>query len=208
MASLQHGHSSLSDALPTGSSDEHTFAHILPYNASREMPLWTLYTLNSTPRTQPLPNRHGNRMSSTTSSPSNPVFSQRQQNILAAQVFHDDLLLQISHLPSQPSSISPSFITSFIGRCFPPDLVCVDFPRALTGLDYFKELETRRRKQVAYALSRTEMDQAVLDNELQLHQQYSSVSRWVRSVKDKERIIQSLYTQLYFDLRHWVSTIV
>lgn len=208
MASLQHSHSDFSDAFPTGSSDEQTFGRILPYNASREIPLQTLYTLNSTPRAQPLPNRDGTRMSSTSSSPSNPVFAERQPIISAAQAFHDDMLLRISYLPSQPPSMPSSFITSFLRRCFPLDLVCVDFPRALTGLDYFKELEARRRKKVAYALSRTAIDQAVLDNELQLHEQNLSVSRWVRNVNDKERIIQSLYAQLYIGLRRWVSAVV
>jgi hypothetical protein len=115
-------------------------------------------------------------------------------------------MAQMSQLPTQPTSLPPSFITAFLGRCFPPDLVCVDFPQALTGLDYLKDLETRRQREVVYALGRTQIDPAILDNELELRRQYPGVARWKHSIKSQEQIIETLYTQLYIGLRRWVST--
>ena len=114
-------------------------------------------------------------------------------------------MAQMSQLPNQPTSLPPSFITAFLGRCFPPDLVSVDFPQALTGLDYLKDLETRRQREVIYVLGRTQISQAILDSELDLRRQYPGVARWKHSIKSQEQIVEKLYTQLYIGLRRWVS---
>lgn len=164
-----------------------------------------MYTLNSAPRAQPLPPRNGTPTSSAGSSPTSPIMSNAWQDQSTTSAFNENLMAQMSHLPTQPTSLPPSFITSFLGRCFPPDLVCVDFPQALTGLDYLKDLETRRQREVTYALGRTQIDPAILENEIELCHRYPGVYRWKQSIRSQEQIIESLYTQLYIGVRRWVS---
>ena len=114
-------------------------------------------------------------------------------------------MAQISQLPNQPNSLPPSFITGFLRRCFPSELTEVDFPQALTGLDYLKDLEARRRREVAAAMARLEIDRDALDSEAEpLSSRYPGVARWVKSIEDKERKIDALYTQLYIGLRRWI----
>jgi hypothetical protein len=205
MAFLDHARSDSSDTSSTASSYQHILDHVLTCNAGYEMPLRTMYTLNSAPRAQPLSTRNGTPSSSIASSPTSPVMCNGWQENPTTNTFNENLMAEMSHLPAQPTSLPPSFITAFLGRCFPPDLVCVDFPQALTGLDYLKDLETRRQREVIYALGRTQIDPAVLDNEMELRRQFPGVARWKHSIKSQEQIIESLYTQLYVGIRRWVS---
>lgn len=205
MAFLDHARSDSSDTSSTASSYQHILDHVLTYNAGYEMPLRTMYTLNSAPRAQPFPSRNGTPSSCAGSPPSSPLTSNGWQEHSTTNAFSENLMAQMSHLTTQPTSLPPSFITAFLGRCFPPDLVCVDFPQALTGLDYLKDLETRRQREIVYALGRTQIDPSILENELELRRQHPGVSRWRQSIKSQEQIIESLYTQLYVGVRRWVS---
>lgn len=114
-------------------------------------------------------------------------------------------MAQLSNLPTQPTSLPPSFITSFLGKCFTSDLTCVDFPQALTGLDYLKDLETRRRREIIFAKERLDIDRATLSTDSELQVQYPGVAQWLKVVEDKERKLEALYTQIYVGLRRWVS---
>jgi len=101
--------------------------------------------------------------------------------------------------------LPPSFIISFLRRCFPSDLVSVDFPQALTGVDYLKDLETRRRREVAAAMGRLAIDRTTLDMDAaSLSDRYPGVLQWVQSIEEKERKVEALYTQLYIVLRRWI----
>jgi hypothetical protein len=203
---FHHDHArSGSDTSSTGSSYQYILDHVLTYNTGYEMPLRTMYTLNSAPRAQPIPTRNGTPTSSAGSSPTSPLMNTAWQENPTTNAFNENLLAQLSHLPQQPTSLPPSFITSFLGRCFPPDLVCVDFPQALTGLDYLKDLETRRQREFASALARTQVDPLILENESELYRQFPGVARWKQSIKAQERIVENLYTTLYIGLRRWVS---
>jgi len=114
-------------------------------------------------------------------------------------------MAQMSQLPNQPTSLPPSFIISFVRRCFSPELVLVDFPQALTGLDYLKDLETRRRREVASALHRLDIDRTTLDRDAGLlSERYPGVLQWVKAIEEKERKVEALYTQLYVGLRRWI----
>ncbi|KAK5119460.1 hypothetical protein LTR85_007560 [Meristemomyces frigidus] len=184
----------------TGSSYQLILDHILTYPGSYEIPLRTMYTLNCAPRTQPT---HSSSHSSAGSSPTQQQYG--WQDTHATQTFTESLMAQISQLPNQPTSLPPSFITSFVRRCFPPELVQVDFPQALTGLDYLKDLETRRRREVAAAMSRLAIDRTALDMDAaSLTDRYPGVLQWVKAIEDKERKVEALYTQLYVALRRWI----
>lgn len=114
-------------------------------------------------------------------------------------------MAQIQQLPNQPKDLPPSFITHFLQRCFPSRLVEVDFPQALTGLDYLKDLETRRRREVAATMSRLEIDRDALDADTDsFAAKNPAVAGWVKSIEEKERKIDALYTQLYIGLRRWI----
>lgn len=116
-------------------------------------------------------------------------------------------MAQIAQMPSHPASLPPSFITAFVRKCFTLELSLVDFPQALTGLDYLKDLETRRRREVAAALERLDIRRETLGTaEDDLSIRYPGVLAWFRSLEEKERKIEALYTQLYIGLRRWVCT--
>ncbi|KAI9837844.1 MAG: hypothetical protein M1819_006778 [Sarea resinae] len=201
------GHSRTSSG--EGSAYPWILDHILSYPGSYEIPLRTMYTLNSTPRAQPLPHQVSRAgtptsTSSTASSPTSAQFPPEQQAAQAASLqFRTALLSHISQLPCQPCSLPPSFVTSFVRRCFPPELTMVDFPQALTGLDYLKDLETRRRKEVKMALHRLGVENPLSAGD-EISQKHPSVAAWVKGMEDKERKIEALYTQLFIGLRRWV----
>jgi hypothetical protein len=128
-------------------------------------------------------------------------------NRVAAAVFKSNILDQIAQLPQQPASLPPAFVTSFLERCFPMQLEFVDFPQSLTALDYLKDLEMRRRKQLAYALQRHGIDRNILEtaqSSEDLQQWYPAVTDWVSALDQKEKKADKLYTQLYIALRRWV----
>lgn len=183
-----------------GSSYQLILDHVLSYPGSYEIPLRTMYSLNCAPRPNSAPS---NSPSSAGSSPTSPQRSFQDHDV--AHAFQENLMAQISQLPQQPSSLPPSFITSFVRRCFPSELILVDFPQALTGLDYLKDLETRRRREVAAAMHRLDIDRAALDQDaVALSDRYPGVLQWVQSIEEKERKVEALYTQLYVVLRRWI----
>lgn len=121
------------------------------------------------------------------------------------QSFTENLLAQVSQLSNQASTLPPSFIIAFLNKCFPPELTHVDFPQALTGLDYLKDLETRRRREVQAAFGRLGVDRESLDHDAAaLLERYPGVLQWVKSIEEKERKIDSLYTQVFLGLRRWI----
>jgi hypothetical protein len=187
--------------------------HLLAYPGSYEIPLRTMYTLNVNTQTQQQQNPASPSPSPTTSVPGNAFPNQRkeeQHNLTtatAAAQLRANLMSHISQLPSQPCSLPPSFVTSFVRRCFPLDLDQVDFPQALTALDYLKDLEIRRRREVVAALDRLGVDRADLGERHVLGRKYPGVLRWVVNIEDKERKVEALYTQVFLGLRRWVSRV-
>jgi hypothetical protein len=93
-----------------------------------------------------------------------------------------------------------------VRRCFPPELEEVDFPQALTALDYLKDLESRRRKEVLAALKRLGItgDEAEKSD---LAKRYPGVLSWLNSLENKEKKVIALYTQVYLGLRRWVGLV-
>lgn len=199
----QHGRSDSSDTVSSaGSSYQLILDHILTYPGSYEMPLRTMYSLNCAPPTQ-FPNPPSTSSTSSNGSPLTPQGSFSDDS--ARQTFADNLVAQLAQVPSQPPSLPPSFITSFVRRCFPPDLVRVDFPQALTGLDYLKDLEMRRRREVRAAMERLDIDRdAIGSMSNNVASRDPVVLNWVKSIEEKERKVDALYTQLYVGLRRWI----
>lgn len=210
-------HSSTSSSLSEGSAFPWILEQILAYPGTYEIPLRTMYALNSTPQAQPYP-RHSVRQgtpslsngSSPESSPASPNFPPDQQIQTGAQSttehFKSCLMTHISQLPSQPFSLPPAFITTFVRRCFTADLCQVDFTQALTALDYLKDLETRRKREFASVLQRLGIEREALDQDgEELKSKSPRMSEWVTGMQDRERKVEALYTQVYIGLRRWVS---
>jgi hypothetical protein len=194
----------------SGTSYQLICEHILTYPGTYEIPLRTMYTLNCAPRAQPMPNqsRTGTPSPSSGNSPTSPTFPYDHK--AATVQFTSELMSHLSQLPSQPSSLPPAFVTSFLMRCFPLELELVDFPQSLTALDYLKDLESRRRKEIAASLKRLGIDEGTLGSpELleELSKWNRSVADWVKSLENKERKVEHLYSQLYIALRRWVCCV-
>ena len=192
--------------------------HILACPGTYEIPLRTMYTLNSTQQAQPYarqsirpdtPSLSNSNGSSPDSSPASPNFPPEVQNRLpalsATEHFKSCLMTHISQLPSQPFSLPPTFITSFVRRCFTEDLTQVDFTQALTALDYLRDLENRRKRELATTLQRLGLDKvSVRETEADLRSKNPAVAEWVLRMQEKEKKVESLYTQVYLGLRRWV----
>ncbi|KAL8946518.1 MAG: hypothetical protein Q9222_007096 [Ikaeria aurantiellina] len=191
--------------------------HLLAYPGTYEIPLRTMYTLNSTQQPQHYPRQSyradtpslsNSNGSSPDSSPASPDFPPEMQHRLppntATEHFKSCLMNHISQLPSQPFSLPPAFITSFVRRCFTVDLCLIDFTQALTALDYLKDLEGRRKREITLALQRLGLDRdSIGKSEEELRDSRPRITEWVRGMQEKERKVESLYTHVYLGLRRW-----
>ncbi|KAK5168734.1 uncharacterized protein LTR77_006043 [Saxophila tyrrhenica] len=204
MATSRHLRSESSESNSSnGSSYQLILDHILTYPGSYEIPLRTMYQLNCAPRGTLNQPRSGTPSSSAGSSPITPQTPFPEST--STQTFTESLMAQMQQLPNQPKVLPPSFITNFLSRCFPARLTEVDFPQALTGLDYLKDLEARRRREVAAAMSRMDIAREALHAENDsFADKRPGVAAWAKSIEEKERKIDALYTQLYIGIRRWI----
>ncbi|PYI25287.1 hypothetical protein BP00DRAFT_105651 [Aspergillus indologenus CBS 114.80] len=185
---------------PDGAALTWIFDHCLRYPGTYEIPLRSMYALNCNPTRQ--------QSSSTTRQPETAFHrptnsSSSQDSMDLAADFRAQLSHQISRLPSQPCNLPPSFVTSFVRRCFTPQLVEVDFPQALTALDYLKDFEIRRRKEVAAALQRLGVEPEDVKESSEFAKKYPGAITWLESLNSRGRRIEALYTQVYVGLRRW-----
>ncbi|GIJ82886.1 hypothetical protein Asppvi_001401 [Aspergillus pseudoviridinutans] len=189
-----------------GSAWTWIFDHCLRYPETYEIPLRTMYALNCNPTRQP---GSGARtpetaFSNRSSSSSKASVSSQDFALDPAADFRAQLTHHIARMPSQPCSLPPSFVTSFLRRCFAPQLDEVDFPQALTALDYLKDLENRRRREVAAALQRLNIHPEDLKEKTELAKKYPRVLTWIESINVQGRRVEALYTQIYLGLRRWI----
>jgi hypothetical protein len=183
--------------------------HVLQYPGSYEIPLRTMYTLNCVPRSQPLPKDLSRTQSShANSANSSPVTGQIAWTgaETATMSFTSQLMTHLNSLPTQPSSLPPTFIVNFVNRCFHVSLHLVDFPQALTALDYLRDLETRRRKEMMAAFERVHVRSETYEADMaSMAENFPGIALWVRNVEGKNRKAESYYAQLWLGLRRWVS---
>ncbi|KAL9033152.1 MAG: hypothetical protein Q9180_006103 [Flavoplaca navasiana] len=200
-----------------GSAFPWVLEHLLAYPGTYEIPLRTMYTLNSTQQAQPYskqshrtdtPSLSNSDGSSPDSSPASPNFPPELQHRLppntATEHFKSCLMNHISQLPSQPFSLPPTFITSFVRRCFTEDLCLIDFTQALTALDYLKDLENRRKRELALSFQRLGLDKKSLGELAEdLSKNHPRIAEWAQEMEEKEKKVESLYTHVYLGLRRW-----
>ncbi|PGH18689.1 hypothetical protein AJ80_04437 [Polytolypa hystricis UAMH7299] len=194
--------------------------HMMMYPSSSELPLRTMYTLNSinstagarpplAPGARQVSNFAFSRDQSGRASPQPTSATSRKENMQSpaavtntAARFRAHMMSQIAQLPQQPASLPPAFISSFVRRCFPPELEEVDFPQALTALDYLKDLETRRKHDLEAALKKLDYPEDE-EKRAELKKRYPGVDAWITEIKRKELVAGALYTQVYIRLRQW-----
>jgi hypothetical protein len=120
--------------------------------------------------------------------------------------FTSQLMSHISSMPQQPSSLPPTFIVSFVGRIFPPSLSLVDFPQALTALDYLRDLDTRRRKEMTLAFSRVHIQPDTMDSDIEtISERYPGIALWAKNLESKSKKAEVHYAKLWLGVRRWVS---
>lgn len=175
---------------------------ILAGQGTYEMPLKGLYTLNSASRTRSdssPSNVVGNAFPST-----KPPDLNNMTTTAAAAQLRANLMSHTTQQPAQPQSLPPSLIVSFVRRCFSAELAQVDFPQALTALDYLKDLEMRRRNEIAAVLSHLVVERADVQNRRKIARDNPNAYRWTKNMEEKERKVDVLCTHVCLGLRRWV----
>lgn len=165
-----------------------------------ELPLRTMYTLNSA---TPIQCGSPTTMIGNAFPTADESHAKSMSTATAAAQLRANLMSHVAQQPTQPQSLPPSFITSFVRRCFSTELTQVDFPQALTALDYLKDLETRRRNEIVAALTHLGVEKSDVLNEEKLARDYPNAFQWIQDTKSKERKVEMLYTHVYLGLRRW-----
>lgn len=98
------------------------------------------------------------------------------------------LLEHISNLPSQPCTLPPVFLSTFVRKTFPLQQENVEFDQALTALDYIRDLEVRRQK---------ELDKAVRAR--------GESDKKIQALRAKSIKIEKFYASAIAGIRRWVS---
>lgn len=181
--------------------------HVLQYPGSYEIPLRTMYTLNCVSRAQPLPLDRTRAPTPTGSSSTSPVTGQNAWNETesATSNFASQLMNHISSMPQQPSSLPPSFIINFVSRVFPPSLTLVDFPQALAALDYLRDLDNRRRKEMIAAFARVEIQAESFNADVEkIAERYPGIALWAKNLEGKNKKAEHHYAKLWLGLRRWI----
>jgi hypothetical protein len=114
----------------------------------------------------------------------------------------------MNHIGSQPSSSSlpPTFIITFVSRCFHPCLSLVDFPQALTALDYLRDLEKRRCKEYVAAFLRLGIRIETFDADVDaIANRFPGIALWAKNMRMKNKKAETCYAEMYLGLRRWVS---
>jgi len=125
------------------------------------------------------------------------------------RVLVNELMMELTKR-KKDASFPVKYIKDFLNKVFPSNLQAVDFPQALTALDYLKDLEMRRRREQSNALKKLGIDYSVLNKaegpeKLANLFPDTTIASYVRSLPKREKRADILYTQLYIALRRWVS---
>jgi len=207
--SSNHSRNGSEDTNATTSSYNMILEHVLQYPGSYEIPLRTMYTLNCVSRAQPLPKDLSRAPTPTGSRNTSPIATQNAWNDTESATvnFTSQLMSHINSMPHQPSSLPPVFIISFVGRIFPPSLTMVDFTQGLAALDYLRDLETRRRKELIAAFSRTEIRTESFDSDIEkISERFPGIALWAKNLEGKNMKAERCYAKMWLGLRRWVSS--
>lgn len=172
--------------------------HIFSNPTTYQMPLRTMYAINCASRPPVLRNQTPN--SSPDLSPVSPRVAFEEAN----QTFADNLMAQMANKPHQPVALPVSYLTSFLRRAFPPELLEVDFSSGMTAVDYLRDLEQRRRHEVNECMQRLGIDRSDMEQNLSHPRHSASIRTWANRVYKKSLKIDGVYSHVYMALRRWV----
>ena len=71
-------------------------------------------------------------------------------------------------------------------------------------MDYLKDLENRRKRELGSALQRLGLDKTPDGVSCGVMSTSPKMSEWVTCQQDKDRKVEAFYTQVYIGLRRWV----
>jgi hypothetical protein len=183
--------------------------HYMMNPTSYEIPLRSLYALNC----QTLPLTAGPKKFKESSFANPPMQNSTLPLADAASQFKAQLISHISKGPHQ-YSLPVGFTISFVRRVFAENLEHVDFPQALTALDYLNNLESRRKREILAAFESlgaelsTSPSMTIRVSEVhkqELREKYPGVVHWIESIEAKERDAVSIYKSMCLSLRRWVN---
>ncbi|KAI4613978.1 uncharacterized protein J4E88_009042 [Alternaria novae-zelandiae] len=175
--------------------------HVLQYPGSYDIPLKTMYELNRVDRAQPIPKNY------TKSGNTSPISSSFAWNTTEAATmsFTSSLMNQLKALPTRTSALPPAFIVNFVTRTFMPEPADVDWSQALTALDYLKDLETRRRREMATTFEALDVHRDTWDADMaRVAEKAPGIALWINNLEGKNRKAESYYAQLWVGLRRWI----
>ncbi|KAF1945639.1 hypothetical protein EJ02DRAFT_34946 [Clathrospora elynae] len=175
--------------------------HVLQYPGSYDIPLKTMYELNRVDRTQPFPR---NSIRSGNASPITNHFAWNSTEA-ATMNFTSSLMNQLKALPTRTSALPPAFIVNFVTRTFMPSPADVDWNQALTALDYLKDLETRRRREMAKAFEALTVHRDTWDIDMaSVAERAPGIALWINNLEGKNKKAESYYAQIWLGLRRWI----
>lgn len=204
---------------PDGSALTWIFDHCLRYADSYEISLRAAYELNRHPtRSITMGSSSFAQSSGSSLFSRNSAYSKKSKSSRSSESSYDTgsydanaefracLTRTVSELPSQPCSLPPNFIVSFLRRCFCLELSDVDFAQGLTALDYLNDLQNRWKKEIDAAFRRLSVSSqdAKDPKHSVLARKYPGVMLWYKGISDKAYIIDALYTQVYLGMRRWI----
>jgi len=83
----------------------------------------------------------------------------------------------------------------------------VDFTQGLAALDYLRDLETRRRKELIAAFSRTEIRTESFDSDIEkISERFPGIALWAKNLEGKNMKAERCYAKMWLGLRRWVSS--
>jgi hypothetical protein len=206
--SPNHSRNASEESNATTGSYNMILEHVLQYPGSYEIPLRTMYTLNCVSRAQPLPSRAPTPTGSRNTS---PITGQNGWNETESATvnFTSQLMSHINSMPHQPSSLPPVFIISFVSRIFPASLSMVDFTQGLAALDYLRDLDNRRKKELMLAFERTEIHLESFDVDVEkISERFPGAALWAKNLQGKAGRADRYYAKIWLGLRRWVSYLV
>jgi hypothetical protein len=185
----------------TASSYNMILEHLVQYPASYEIPLRTMYALNCTPLAQMPKDLKRAQVAP-------PIEGQSNWNEAEATTvnFTSQLINCISSVPNHNTSLPPSFVVNFVSRVFHPSLSLVDFPQALAALDYLKDLEQRRKREMTEAFSRVGITPLYFETDTEkISKDYPGIALWANNLQGKDQKAEFYYAKLWLGVRRWVS---
>jgi hypothetical protein len=175
--------------------------HVLQYPGSYDIPLKTMYELNRVDRAHHMP-KAVSRSGST--SPVNGQFAWNSPEA-ASMSFTSSLASQLKALPTRTSALPPNFIVNFVTRTFMPEPSEVDWSQALTALDYLKDLESRRRREMGGTFESLNVYRDTWEADMaRVAETAPGIALWINNLEGKNRKAESYYAQIWLGLRRWI----